>query len=346
MELIKITGNPYERGYKFGERLKNKIKACIEFENNFWSARVTPEQTKRSFEENIGVFESFAPEILEEIRGLAEGAGLKHEQFLNSAISSPYFSPMFCSAFIALSSLTKNKEPIMGRNVDWSSESKIHIRYTLTKPSNGYNHICSRDLDSVGYYDGMNERGLAIGWAGVFTPKSEVAPGLSMFFITKLVLERCSSAKEAIRLIENVPIANAANFIILDKNGAAVIETTSKHRIIRTPKKSKRENFLIITNNFTSPKMKKYDVIYKKWPEAADPRIKRYNELIKENAGSIDVKITKKILSDHEGSICAHDKDEGQGQETISSFIALPKSKSPFYANGAPCKNKYFNFEV
>ena len=233
----------------------------------------------------------------------------------------------------------------MGRNVDWSSESKKHIRYTLTKPSDGYSHICSRNLDSVGYYDGVNEKGLVIGWAGVFTPKSEVAPGLLMFFITKLVLERCSSVRESVKLIENIPIANATNFIILDEKEAAVIETTSKHRIIKRPKRANGQ-FLIITNSFTSPKMKKYDIVHKKWPKATDPRIKRYNELIKENAGLIDVKITKKILSDHEVFICAHDKGGEQGQGTISSFIALPKSRTLFYANGSPCKSKYFNFEV
>jgi len=346
MELVKISGTPYERGYEFGKRFKDRIKACLEAEDKFWSARTSSEQTRESAKKNEKIFESFAPELLEEIRGLGDGSGLEYKRLLSSNISSPYFSPLFCSAFVVLGSLTKNKEPIMGRNVDWSSDSKKHIKYVFTRPSNGYSHICSRDLDSVGYYDGMNEKGLAIGWAGVFTLKSEVAPGLLMFFITKLVLERCSSVEEAVKLIKSIPIANATNFIIVDKNEAAVIETTSKHRIIRKPKKSKRENFLIITNNFISPKMKKYDIIYKRWPEATDPRIKRYNELIKENTGRIDAEVTKRILSDHEGFICTHSNVGKATSETISSFIAMPKSKSLFYANGSPCRTKYFNFKI
>lgn len=344
MKLIKISGTPYERGYKFGKIFKDKIKTCIEFKDKFWSTKVPPEQNKKSYKENEEIFESFTPEILEEVRGLADGTRLKYRQLLGSVISSPYFSPTFCSAFVALDNLTKNKEPIMGRNVDWASESKKYVRYVLTTPSEGYIHVCSRDLDSIGYYDGINERGLTIAWAGVFTLKSEVTPGLLMFFITKHVLERCSSVKEAIKLIKNIPIANATNFIILDGNEAVVIETTSKHRVIRKPKT--KEDFLLITNSFTSPKMKKYDIIHKKWPKITDSRIVRYTKLIKENAELVDVKVAKKILSDHKGFICSHGKEGQREWETISSFISIPKSKSLFYANGSPCKNKYFNFKI
>jgi len=346
MELIKISGTSYERGYKFGKKFKDEIKSCIKFEDKFWSVGVSLDQTKKSTKKNEKIFKSFAPEILEEIRGLADGSKLKYEELLNSSISSPYFSPMFCSAFVALNNLTKNRGPIMGRNVDWLKESKKYVRYVLTRPSNGYKHICSRPLESVGYYDGINERGLAIAWTGVFTLKSEVAPGMLMFFVTKLVLERCSSVKEAVKLIKNIPIASATNFIILDRNEAVVIETTSKHKVIRKPEKMNRGNFIIMTNNFISPKMKRYDIIQKKWPKITDPKIKRYKELIKESAGLIDIKMTKEILSDHEGFICIHGKEGEMISETISSFITLPRSKSLFYANGNPCENEYFNFRI
>jgi isopenicillin-N N-acyltransferase-like protein len=349
MELIKISGTPYERGYEFGKKFKDKIKACIKSEDKFWSARASLEQIRESAKRNEKIFESFAPELLEEIGGLGDGCGLEYKRLLGSTISSPYFLPAFCSAFVASGSLTKDGKPIMGRNVDWSRESRKHIRYVFAKPREGYAHICSRDLDSVGYYDGINEKGLAIAWAGVFASESEVAPGLLMFFITKLVLERCSDAEEAIKLIGSVPMANATNFIISDANEAAIVETTSRHRVVKRLKRANKGNFLVITNNFTSPRMRKYDVIRKiirkKWPKAADPRIERYTKLIKEHAGLIDAKAAKRILSDHEGFICAHGNGRGMS-ETISSFIALPESKSVSYANGTPCKSEYFNFKI
>jgi len=343
MKLIEIGGTPYERGYKFGIKLKNKIKKCIEFQDKYWANKVSPNKVMKSYKENKKIFESFAPEILEEIRGLADAIKLEYKKFLIPSICSPYFLP-FCSAFVALNNLTKNKKPIMGRNVDWLSESQKHIIYVFTKPDNGYKHICSRHLNSVGYYDGINEKGLAITWTGIFTFESETAPGLLMFFITKLVLEKCSNIKEAIKLIKKIPIANSINFIILDKNEAAIIETTSKHRIVK--KLRKNENFLIITNSFMSQKMKKYDIAYVKWPKLTDPRFQRYTKLIKENEGLIDVELTKKILSDHEGFICAHSKRRQKKWNTISSFIALPESKIAFYVNGNPCKNKFFKFSI
>lgn len=339
MKLNEIVGSPYNRGQKFGKVFKQRIKSLVESRNIFWSTKFTEEQISKSFEKNIGIFESFAPEILEELKGLIAGAEL-NEKFLVSSISSPHFSPTFCSAFVVLHSLNKSKEPIMGRNVDSFGESKENMVYILVNPDKGYKHICSRYLDSVGYYDGMNEMGLAISWAGVFAEESEIAPGLLMFFLTKLSLERCSSVEEAIRLIKRIPISNAANFLILDKKEAAIVETTSKHKFVR---KVGTENFLIINNNFSSNEMKKYDAVLKKHPEAADPRIKRYTELL--GGGDIDVETCKKILSDHDGGICNHDGENCLG-ETVSSFIALPKSKSVLYSKGPPCKNTYFNYTI
>lgn len=110
--------------------------------------------------------------------------------------------------------------------------------------------------------DGINEYGLAVGFAFIY-PKTRKA-SINSGMLVRYLLEKCKTTKEAIQNIKILPIASAQTLTIADRNGdIAVIECNpEKVEIIRP---NQDGNFVTTANNFNSEVLKEY-----KHPESVD----------------------------------------------------------------------------
>lgn len=334
VKIKRIEGSPYSRGVQLGEKIKDKIQHIPKTEN-MSNMKILGDK-EEWVQENEKIVKRKSPEIIQEMRGLSHATKMEYNDILFSNLltnicPSELLSSTPCSGFTVLGDKTRNGELILGRNLDWDHRLKNYVCYLNVDPTDRYSYFCSNFLNWVGCCDGVNEKGLAIAWAGVFLPRSELRPGLPMWMITKLVLENCSNVKEGLKLIRDLPLAQGANFLLIDSTGKGVaIEKTSKNINLRRGK----EDFLIITNCFLSKKMKEYDLIYKKWPNFSSPRYAGYKKLIK-GKRKIDTKFAKKMLSDKSSGI--------YGKNTLSSFICELKSNKIFYRHHG---EKFSSFDI
>jgi predicted choloylglycine hydrolase len=184
-------------------------------------------------------FRAYAPDLLEEIGGIAEGLNIPMEQavlyFGNDGLRMPTGG---CSAIMG--------GGVYGRNYDFRPRG-YEARFALVQARGSYANIgASHQL--TGRLDGMNEHGLTIGLHLVnVRPRF---PGLTSTLLVKRVLESCATSAEAIDLLRRLPHAMKYNYSLLDAGGvAAVVEAGAGAVMVR------RGDWLACTNHFQSPQL-------------------------------------------------------------------------------------------
>lgn len=99
----------------------------------------------------------------------------------------------------------------------------------------------------------MNEHGLAA--ALTFLLPKTVKPGINGGFLIRLILEKCKTAEEAAKLLQNIPISSAHNIVVADSMGEMfVAECTAEKVFVRWC-----EKYAAATNHFITPAMQQYN---------------------------------------------------------------------------------------
>jgi len=333
MKFVKLQGSHYDIGWAFGKRIRG-------FKAPFMPS---PAEIKIAKENELIVVNYF-PEYLDEIRGLAEGAGLDYLKVLayvlgismNHNKNAGDLIPK-CSVFVATDQATEDGKPILGRNYDWRIKYRRFGTTFYTKPSKGHTSIGNCDY-FIAREDGTNEYGLTIAMSGGVI--KEVGRGFNEFLLIRVMLEHCKDIYDAIKLAHDLPRAEPTCISMCDSNGeAAVIKSTPTKFAIRFPE----DDLLVATNHFLCPKIKKLERSHEN-PRDSEVRYARIERMLKDNYGKINVNIAKQVLSDHVGHVCCHAYKRTQGEIPIAtnwSLVAKPAEKEILIASGNPCIGKY-----
>ncbi|MEM1322708.1 MAG: C45 family peptidase [Bacteroidota bacterium] len=239
----RLYGSFYEMGWKYGKLLYEKA--------NFKIPEISAE--KQQFgRASYDILHEFYPEIIEEIKGFAEGIKDSDEKLGAFLLSLGIFDLAGqCSVF----AFRNQGSTIVGRNYDMLFKFKQFTESSLIAPQGKYAYISQSDV-FIGRSDGINEKGLAVAMS--FVNGTEVQPGVGFHFIVRKVLENCSTTQQAIVMIQEARVSAANNFLIADQSGEmAVVEAAPQASTVRYPENG--EPFLYITNQFITEEMKPYD---------------------------------------------------------------------------------------
>jgi len=319
-----VRGTYHEMGlnygtilYKHGFRLDKQTPEKLEF------GRKGEKEVKRVF-----------PEILEEIEGFSEAVHASYEQASSFMFGIGAFKvkPQ-CSAFAALT----GSDVIFGRNYDFYDSFKKYTESYLTCPMKAYWSLGHSDV-FIGREDGVNEKGLAIAMTGV--SEKTIKPGLSFCLLVRAVLDKCATTEEAVGLLSDARICSADNFLVADREGNVAVVEASPDRT-RVRKSEKDEGFIVCTNHFVLPEMQDMEDLTHREKSNWDtiPRYETITGMLKERKGKIDAQYAQKILSNHSGYVCSHQKKIKLS--TLWSIIATLKEPQIFRAEGTPCRSKY-----
>lgn len=208
VNVVQQRASSYEIGVKLGKVIKDSPLLGT-------FASVT--KSAINLLEMEAVFKSFSPQVIDELKGIADGLEIPYEQAaaLFSGYDVPTLPEMGCSAFV-------NSLYYM-RNYDFSPELYDGI-FSLIQPDQGY-ASCGYNLQLIGRHEGVNEHGLAIGLH--FVNNKETQQGIAAWTSVRMVLEQCRSTDEAITLLKEIPHATCYNFSVGDQNGhTAAVEAS------------------------------------------------------------------------------------------------------------------------
>lgn len=279
----------------------------------------------------------YAPELLEELRSVAEAAELAYEPFLTLSTTAP-FDPADvpaadCTVVAVLPERTVDGRPIVGRNYDFfhdiSAESATTYR---TYPAGRYASLGNCDI-WVGREDGLNEAGLFVGQAAVFM--RGLQPGLTFWFIVRLLLDRCANVGEALELIQRVPHAASWTYLLADASGQAVaVEPTIEGVELRYPE----DGLLVLTNHAVCARWAGREAFV---PPDSHPRYSRLRKLLG-GQDQVDVEAVRRALRDHQGKVCSHGEHFPQRKfGTLWSVVGRPGERQLEIAAGRPCMAPY-----
>lgn len=317
----RVKGTYYEMGYRYGSIL---------YKRGFRISEQTTEKLdfgKRSEKEVKRVF----PEILEEIRGFADACHASYKNLASVILSVGAFkTESKCSVFAT----SNGSDVVFGRNYDFYYSFKKHIESYLTCPRKGYWSVGHSDI-FVGREDGINEEGLAMAITAV--KEKIVKPGINFALAVRCVLDKCASVEEGVKTLSNANFSTTNNYLLVDKDGnMAVVEASPEKVRMRRPEES--NSFIVCTNHFMHPEMLEKENRKERPEDSMDRYTTIYNAL-KQKEGKINLKAAQKILSNHSGYVCSHQKRIQLG--TLWSVIAILKKLQIFRAEGHPCKTRY-----
>ncbi len=322
----RFKGTHYNAGYKWGELLY-KNNNIISNKHTF----IITEERKNFSKQCLPIYEKYYPEILEEIKGIAEGQKSSYEDLCTFLLS------MYCFEFdnhCTCLAMKNENNIIFGRNSDFLVSIENLYMNCLYKLENSY-AFNGNTTAFVEIEDGINEYGLAVGLTFIYPTITKA--GFNSGMLVRYLLEKCKTTNEAIEKLKTLPIASQQTLTIADSIGNIVIAECNAENI-EIIKPNKDENFVTTTNEFNSEKMKEYNNYNIDNWKAEERYFASYNTL-KENSNNFSIELTKDILSGKYGFMCQYDRKTNA--DTVWSVIYDIKNKKIYRVEGNPSRKEF-----
>jgi isopenicillin-N N-acyltransferase-like protein len=356
--LLKVKGSHYEIGLQIGEALHNLIPRVIDqifyhelavnalpVEGHYTAPLMpvlTREQIFARTREFLPLFESYCPQMLDELRGISKAADISFEEALllqiRGEIIYTYATVAGCTSFTFSREVTRTGEVIAGQNWDYPIDlDLLHILHVT--PDDGPAQLMMTFAGLTSYM-GINEAG--IGNFANALPWGWCQLGIPHYPFKWRVLRQTSL--DGVREVANqTRTVQPGNYALCDGDGnIGDLELTPEQSVWL----ENREGFFVHTNHFLGePYANRPDMK----PFLADsiPRYQRFHGLVSEHIGDIDVAILQNLLSDHENyptSVCRHDKLPGIC--TSASLISEPEQGLLHVCAGNPCSGEFVTYQL
>lgn len=346
LRVIECRGGAGERGRSHGEQLRNEVR-------DFYAAWVDYARSQSGATEqdlisyavaHLPASREYAPELVEEVEGIAAGAGVPFERvfLMNCFDEVACHGPSIikaglhgCTAFAATGVATADGRSYVGQGWDMPPLCPPYLLRLISDDQPDALLVSHPGL--VGG-TGVNEHGLAIVWNTL--KAKDVGLGVPAVFVARKALQ----ATELAELVGNVigsQRANGMNFVAADSVAAINLElsATRYHTTYCT-------GILSHANHFEAPEFLELEADSPLLAPDTLLRSGRMRVLLEEKRGLIDLEALQSIMADHAGapgSICRHD---AKGFSTVVSVIYAPDERAMWATNGNPCVEPFIRYSL
>lgn len=352
IQIVELNdSDPRLRGQSYGESARQRIHKILEVYRNIFR-KVTGQDWQQILERVQPVLlmaKRFAPDLIIEIEGIAEGANRSFEEiFLLNARSEVLYSSdvltQECTTIAVLPEASRNGEMILAQNWDWYKEVADCQVILKIAGHNGKPAVTTFTEAGQLAKIGMNDKGIGLVVNNLLSdqPRS----GVPWILITRRVLES-SSLAEALGYIMNTQRAHSLNFMVGSAEGEAInVETAPVESNILWP-----ENGCLVHSNHYLQQGKQFtDLKPIRTPYLSTYlRFGRTRHFLAKRYGTNDIDSVREILSDHTDkpfSVCAHENPaiEPLLQSITCLSVIMNMSKGEIhYCPGNPCSG---NFQI
>lgn len=257
--LITVAGTPRQRGLQYGRQARERIEISVEIYGRAFDRLAMRWEDvalrARSFMPRIKAFD---PAFLEEIEGIAEGAGLTTEHIvaLNARTELLYggdapskeLQGEGCTGVIAMPEVTRDGKLLHGQNWDWIADCARSAIVLRADPGNGNPFLSFMEAGMLARA-GMNKAGVALTGNFLACDRDQARQGVPIPLIRRRILEAPDFAV-AVNAVYEAPRAFSNNMMISFAAGAAVNLEASPDEVFWL----KPENGLLVhANHFKSP---------------------------------------------------------------------------------------------
>ena len=355
---VRVSGGPRERGRQYGEQASSRVRRSVEayavvFEHYaHWDwDRVRAEAAL--FTAPIAAFGS---KFVEEIRGIAEGAGLPFEDVMainvrtevmyaararDAALVLP--RTLECTAFAAVPG--DDARPVLvGQNWDWKTHASETAVVLEVDPDDGPRFVTAVEAGLLAK-TGFNAAGIGVVTNALVTDQDLGLPGVPYHVLLRAVLDATTPA-EALATLQRGTRSSSAHYLIAHRDHLALgVEATPGGFADLHLTHPDHRGVVLHTNHFTHGRMSRVDVSSWLMPDSwfrlqrADRWLDRYDPF--------DPATYEALLSDHAGhptGVCCHPDPDAVAPEqdsTVLSVVMDLDSMTMRLADGRPCETGY-----
>ena len=350
--VVECAGTPYEIGYAHGSGAKKQIEITMDTYRTMFRdySGIAWEDARAYARTFLPAIREYDADLVEEIRGVAEGCGADVEDILALNVRSEIVlqgsqvnaARDGCTSFAFMPRFTQTGETWMGQNWDWKLTEQagcviLHIRQR-NKPD--ITMVTEAGiLGKIGY----NSAGVGVALNALAS--DAVVPGkvLPLHIALRGALNS-ATLSDAIRAAGNMNLACCANFTMASAQGQAVCVEIGPGDIDVI---YADEGYCVHTNHFYGPRM----AHVRDTGRIAIPdtylRLGRIRDMIKSLPGKVSLKDVQAMLCDHVGypdSICRHEDESEPAAKrmgTVFSIIMNLDRGEMLFSPGNPCECGY-----
>ncbi len=367
---VRVEGTSYQRGRQYGSQAGACVRLSVQaYQQAFahyagWDWPTVRCEAAR-FEVPIG---KFRPAYLEEMRGIADGAGLDLTDVLAINVRTevmyaakarnaprqpqPFRQPQppgECSAFACVPAPGQPGSTTLGQNWDWLLHAAQTLVVLEVRPDDGPDFVTVVEAGLLAK-TGMNAVGLGLVTNALVTDADTGEPGLPYHVLLRAVLD-CGTVTEALKVLQAGPRSSSANYLIAHASGAALDIEAAPGDFTRLYPLFPADGVLLHTNHFLAPRLDPVDLSLWAMPDSA-VRLQRLQAATRAHKHPLTLDDFRPLLADHADyptSICAHpdpaDHPREQGA-TIASVLMDLNARRLWLAAGQPCQVPYELLDV
>lgn len=355
---IRVSGGARERGRRYGEQARDRVHRSIEaYDEVFhhyagWRWADVREEAKRY----VAPIEAFGPRYLEEIRGIAEGAGVGFEDVLGINVRTEVMfaakaraaaaggRPDGCSAFAVLPSRSADGHTLIGQNWDWLLHSFETVVVLEVTQDDGPDFVTVVEAGLLAK-TGMSSSGIGLVTNALVTDRDLGEPGVPYHLVLRGILD-AENLSDAYATAQRGVRSSSANYLVASADGVAVDVEAAPGDFSRLFLSFPADGVLLHTNHFVSPSFDAKDVSLWVMPDSPF-RLERLRSAVAGEASRLSIGDFQAFLADHANypsGVCCHPDermDPFDRGATVASVLMDLDERRMWITDGHPCTSPY-----
>ena len=342
---IEVSGAPLEMGRQIGEAAREEMRGFTEvaLDRVNKTVRVSREKAIGVARDSFPYVERYAPHMLEELRGMAEGSGVPVEELMLLQVRNQLLAERDsgCTSFAVAA--PAGPRAVVGQN--WDNDPALNpYTVVLTRRPAGKPALMTITQAGLIAYIGLNSAGIGLCLNPLPAPSRPL--GVPHYFTVRGIYE-ATSLDGAVQAVRRATRAIPANITLSTPEGPADLEVTMDDvRVLRDGGRGTVTH----ANHCEHPELLP---INDRFPELIQsrPRKMRIEKLLNEGDRPLALEGLKRALRDHENyptSICRHPNDHPTTGYWATTFSVLiePDAGLMHVSRGNPCENPYETYSL
>ena len=341
---IDVHGSPRDMGRALGEAAREQIRgfAAVALERVNLTTRVSRETALQVARDSLAMATRYAPDLVEEIDGIAAGAGLPVDDVMLLQVRNQ-LQPESDAACTGFSVTGPAGGPFVGQN--WDNDPALDpFTIVLRRHPTGKPAVLEVTQAGLIGYIGMNDRGMGVCLNTLVAPARLL--GVPHYFTVRRIHES-SDLEAAVTAVTQAERAIPANILLATPEGPADLEVTPERVYVL---RADAGGVLVHANHALHPEL---IPVCAKLPELIQSRTRqaRMSALLAAAPRPVTLAALERALGDHQGwprSICRHANDSPASGHwaSVLSVVMEPDRGVMHLTRGQPCQNPYETYRL
>lgn len=351
LKVVEVSGSHLEMGRQIGEATSPQVKHSIEngrklLQDAYENLQLSWKGARIQASKYIPFAEERYPQYVEEMRGIAEGAGVRFEDIavLNvlEGVTVDALHLSKCTSMAVNQERTVDNQVLIAHNEDWMPEDESDVFLIHARP-NDEPAFLAMTYGGLLPNVGMNEAGIAQTCDSVYTSDRRI--GIPRIIVSRAVLA-ARTPNEAIRRTLIPHRAAGYNHLIVHESGEIYsVEVSARHFALLYGS----QGFMVHTNHYLDSEMQHVE---KNSDELISTRVRYWRAFrLLRQVNQHTVQTLQAIQRDHVNfpdSICRHDNlgSPLDREKTIVSMVMDLTKREIHAVWGSPCENKPYVYRL